>query len=241
MSRSSSSSCPERADVYVSGDDDDAATWQLVRALDAQGVRAINAPVGVAANDEAVRRVMATCSGLVAAVPARESEPGGSDPDALADVRRAAELGLAVAVLAAPGVRVEIGASALRVGAANPIALPQCGAARALDDADAASAWLDALSRLGAPRPPFAFFVGRLERDFAQAREAVRVAVEREAGIACLWSDDGRHRVDVASVREHTRLLIREACFVIADLTLGREPGAREPQPRARDRDGAGV
>src|SRR5262245_60877660 len=36
----------------------------------------------------------------------------------------------------------------------------------------------------------YAFMVGRLERDFRHAREAIRGAVEAEAGIPCLWADD---------------------------------------------------
>ena len=87
-----------------------------------------------------------------------------------------------------------------------------------------------------APRAlPYAFFVGRLERDFTLAREAIRAAVEREAGIPCLWADDGRHRTDVASVREATRLLIQHASFVIADLTLGAENPRQENPSRAHE------
>jgi len=82
---------------------------------------------------------------------------------------------------------------------------------------------------------PYAFLIGRLERDFTHAREAIRAAVESEAGIACLWSDDGRHRTNVASVRERTRLLIKHATFVIAELTLGVESPDRENPSRAHE------
>jgi len=83
--------------------------------------------------------------------------------------------------------------------------------------------------------PPYAFFIGRLERDFAHAREAIGVAVEGEAGIPCLWADDTRHRTNVESVRETTRLLIRHAALVIADLTLGAESPERENPSRAHE------
>jgi hypothetical protein len=81
----------------------------------------------------------------------------------------------------------------------------------------------------------YGFFVGRLERDFAQARDAIRVAVETEAGIPFLWADDGRHRTNVESVRERTRLLLRYASFVIADLTLGVESPEHENPSRAHE------
>lgn len=83
--------------------------------------------------------------------------------------------------------------------------------------------------------PSYAFFVGRLERDFAQAREAVRAAVEQEAGVPFLWVDDGRFRTNVAGVRERTRELIRHATFVIADLTLGPESPHQENPSRAHE------
>jgi len=83
--------------------------------------------------------------------------------------------------------------------------------------------------------PPYAFLIGRLERDFAHAREAMRVAVERDAGLPLVWIDDGRHRSNVESVRQRTRLLIRHAAFVIADLTLGVESPDSENPSRAHE------
>lgn len=82
---------------------------------------------------------------------------------------------------------------------------------------------------------PYAFMIGRLERDFSHAREAIKVGVEAAAGIACLWIDDGRHRTNVDSVRERTRLLIKYATFVIAELTLGVESPERENPSRAHE------
>ena len=83
--------------------------------------------------------------------------------------------------------------------------------------------------------PAYAFFIGRLERDFTQARAAVRSAVEDAAGIPFLWVDDGRHRTNVPGVRERTRLLLANATFVVADLTLGPESPERENPSRAHE------
>ena len=91
------------------------------------------------------------------------------------------------------------------------------------------------LDREVACAQPYAFFVGRLERDFTLAREAIRMAVEREAGISCLWADDGRHRTSVSSVREATRWMIKHATFVVADLTLGVENPRQENPSRAHE------
>lgn len=69
----------------------------------------------------------------------------------------------------------------------------------------------------------YGFYMGRLERDFAQAREAIRCAVEAAAGMDFLWIDDGCHTTNVESIRERTRFLIQHAEFVAAELTLGTE------------------
>jgi hypothetical protein len=100
---------------------------------------------------------------------------------------------------------------------------------------DGVDRFLEAALAARAPAPAYAFFVGRLERDFAHARDAIRAAVERDAGLPCLWADDGRHRANVDSVRERTRLLIKHASFVVADLTLGVESPDRENPSRAHE------
>lgn len=90
---------------------------------------------------------------------------------------------------------------------------------------------------LGSPcrRRAYAFFVGRLERDFDHAREALRVAVARHAGVDLLWSDDERHSSSVGGIRERTRLLLRHARFVLADLSLGVENPLAENPSRAHE------
>ena len=85
------------------------------------------------------------------------------------------------------------------------------------------------------PIPAYAFMIGRLERDFAHAREAFRAAVEKEAGITCLWSGDGRHLTKSDGVRGTTNTLIQHATFVIADLSLGAENPDHENPSRAHE------
>jgi hypothetical protein len=123
-----------------------------------------------------------------------------------------------VGVLDADGTTVRLGDTTRR--AADPRELVQ---------------WLVERAQFGPAVPTYAFFVGRLERDFAQAREAIRAAVEAEAGVPCLWVDDGRHRTNLDSVRERTRELIRHAAFVVADLTLGPESPHQENPSRAHE------
>jgi hypothetical protein len=81
----------------------------------------------------------------------------------------------------------------------------------------------------------YAFYIGRLERDFTHAREAIRVAVESAAGMPLLCIDDGCHTTNVAGIRERTRLLIQHAALVVADLTLGSENPKHENPSRAHE------
>lgn len=83
--------------------------------------------------------------------------------------------------------------------------------------------------------PAYAFFIGRLERDFTHAREALRAAVEAEAGMTLLWSGDGCHRTPTDSVRADTEMLLKHAAFVIADLSLGVENPQHENPSRAHE------
>jgi len=83
--------------------------------------------------------------------------------------------------------------------------------------------------------PAYAFFAGRLEKDFCHARAAVRAAVEWELGMPCLWSDDGHLHPTSSGVRETTQTLIRHASLVIADLSLGPENPHHENPSRAHE------
>jgi hypothetical protein len=225
-----------RADVYVAGADESQTAWRLVRTLDENVLRAVAAPADVRADRQPTRHVMDGCSGAVAVLAVSET-PERVEPAVLREVRQATQLRLPLALLGKDAVLVGAQDVVLHVGAADPIPIPDPSNVQFFeDDAHSASVWLHSrICGVREPSLPYAFFVGRLERDFSHAREAIRVAVESEAGIPCLWSDDGRHRTNVASVRERTRLLIREACFIIADLTLGPESPERENPSRAHE------
>jgi hypothetical protein len=212
---------PERADVYVAGGG--SGLWQLVHELDKQGIRAVTA-------DGDDTRVMSGCSAMVAM-----AETSPMDATVLNDVRRGASSRVPFVLIANRDERVRVEAGDLHIGPCDPIAVGDTPHIVARDVEEAVG-WI--LPRVPAGTksiPRYAYFIGRLERDFAQAREAVRTAIETEAGIACLWSDDSRYRSNVASVRERTRLLIREASFVVADLSLGPESPERENPSRAHE------
>lgn len=240
---------PERADVFVACPAGGAVPWQVVRRLDESCVRAIADARDSEPDGRRVRRIIAGCSALVAVLPHRGDEACSTSPELVEQVSAAAELGLPILILREQGVRACVGefggGHGLQLGDAPPIMVSRgqvYGPAWYVGQGGFKEEsclpfeqFLAAALKRGGRGRPYAFFVGRLERDFAHAREAVRAAVESEAGIPCLWSDDSRHRLEVDSIRERTRLLIRHSAFVIADLTLGKESPERENPSRAHE------
>lgn len=240
---------PERADVFVAYPAGGTIPWQVVRRLDESCVRAIADARDSEPDGRRVRRIIAGCSALVAVLPHRADETSSTSPELVEQVSAAAELGLPILILREQGVRTSVvefgGGHGLQFGDAPPIIVgrgqvygPAWYAEQGSFEGESRLAFeqfVTAALKHGGRGRPYAFFVGRLERDFAHAREAIRAAVESEAGIPCLWADDGRHRVEVESIRERTRLLIRHSAFVIADLTLGKESPERENPSRAHE------
>lgn len=191
-------------DIFLVCADGDTSIWPLVKQFDQSGVCVVG-EVPRSGTDRGAA-IASTCGGTVAVLPSTES--GG---EAIArintHVNRARETGQ-------PALVIHPGTNETQVRGAIENIIEQ------------SSKWATAR--------PYAFFIGRLERDFSHARAAIRAAVEREAGISCLWSDSD-HQTNIASVRESTRLLIKNAVFVIADLTLGVENPDGENPSRAHE------
>lgn len=239
----------EKADVYLSCPDASQPPWPLVRLLDQASVRVLTDLADAGPSADRGRRIMGGCAGVLG-LAARRPESDTVAPKVVDELRHGAGQGLPLAVFVEQGVRCSRtdleGRVRLQLGDGDPIMAeadrvhgPVTYGAAADDPGEHARGVLTGFQRdvMGerSRARPYAFLIGRLERDFTHAREAIRAAVESEAGIPCLWSDDGRHVTNVESIRERTRLLIREATFVIADLTLGTESPERENPSRAHE------
>jgi hypothetical protein len=194
-----------------------------------------------------MRRIMAGCAGVVS-VLAYQPCSRTIDSRLLSELRQGAALGLPLALFLEKDFDLDLDEGEnqlrLRIDDSEPVFIRPgrlYGPVVYLDDVfdrdvhATADRFRSAVLRNETRVRPYAFLVGRLEKDFTQAREAVLAAVESEAGVPCLWSDDGRHLTNVASVRERTRLLIKHASFVIADLTLGAENPEHENPSRAHE------
>lgn len=66
---------------------------------------------------------------------------------------------------------------------------------------------------------PYAFMAVRIHDDFMLVRDALRVAVETELGLPCVYFEDRRVMSTITGVRERTAELIRGASFFVADLS----------------------
>ena len=236
-----------KADVYLSCPKGSQLSWQLTRLLDEASIRVVGDQSEPYTNGNRVRSIMAGCAGVVSALA---YQPGSRtmDPRLLSELRHGAALGLPLALFLEKDVDLDLdeGQDQLRLRVDDSetvfIRLDRLlGPVVYLDDVfdrevhATADRFRSAVLRDEARVRPYAFLVGRLEKDFTQAREAVLAAVESEAGIPCLWSDDGRHLTNIASVRERTQLLIKHASFIVADLTLGAENPEHENPSRAHE------
>jgi hypothetical protein len=195
-----------RVDIFLTCTEGDTSIWPLVKQFDQAGVCVVGEVPGSESTPERGAAIASACGGTVAVLPSVDSGVEGI-ARITAHVDRARDTGQ-------PALVIHPGDNEAQVRGAIENVLEQAAG--------------QAIAR------PYAFFIGRLERDFSHARAAIRAAVEREAGIACLWSDSD-HQTNVASVRESTRLLIKNAAFVIADLTLGVENPDGENPSRAHE------
>jgi len=95
--------------------------------------------------------------------------------------------------------------------------------------------FIDKVSNYQNKNQPYVFLITRLEKDFKQAREMIKASVENIAGIPCLWADDSRHETNCSDVTEAARLLIKNATFVVGDITLDQLEPSRENPSRSHE------
>jgi len=195
-----------RVDIFLACADGDTSIWPLVKQFDQSGVCVVGELPGLGSAPDRGAAIASACGGTVAVLPSNDAS-GDTLARITAHVDRARETGQPALVIHPDDNEEQI---------------------RGLIENVIDQSTSPAVAR------PYAFFIGRLERDFFHARAAIRAAVECEAGIACLWSDSD-HQTNVASVRESTRLLIKNAALVIADLTLGVENPDGENPSRAHE------
>lgn len=237
----------DKADVYLSCGKWNESAAQLVKRFDEAYVRVVGDVTDLHRDEERVLRIMRACSGLVVLLSERPSEDSTTYSFLVRDLRIGAELEIPLLIFKEEGVILDINKRAdivtLQFGGSEQVTVPagqvygslKYDANSSLQPDETFDAFLAEVLKPSDRITPYAFFVGRLERDFTQAREAIRTAVENEAGIPFLWADDGRHITNLESVRERTRLLLQHASFVVADLTLGVESPDRENPSRAHE------
>lgn len=241
-----------KADVYLScswrpeaGQD---VSWLLVRELDQSEIRVLGDVTDQPEqDDDRIRRIMRACSGFLVVLPYR-NQPSTTSPYIIREMRVASNLGIPIAIFRESRVNLDIQPTVdgfeIRFPS-NPDEPPvlikhkrvfgpyvyepseknligQVGGR--LDD------FTDAVLQQLPQEQPYAFLTTRLQSDFAQARRAAKAAIEDAAAIPCLWSGDQRHKTNVTGIREETRILIKHATFVVADLTFGIDsPNADSP------------
>ena len=240
---------PIRSEVFFLGPAPDASMSSLLQCLDRAGIAVIADVPEQAYCQERFDRIAGGCSGLISVFSRKRLDQGVAGWRDLMELNEIArerphlvlwEDGLDARVsLLDKEARVSIGPF-LEFSVLQSSMHGVCGFR--WEDIESCSksinnvieAYITAVCEIPVT-PPYAFMIGRMERDFSQARQAIRAAVEKNIGMTCLWSDDGRHNIKTQSVRLATELLLENAALVIADLTLGPENPRKENPSRAHE------
>ena len=215
-------------------------SWLLVKELDQTDIQVLgDVPDLPEQDDNRIKRIMQGCVGFLVVLPYRNSQPSTTSPYIIREIRVAAELGIPIALFHEVRVHIELRATAdgfeLKFPSdpdEPPILITHKNIFGPYDyDSEERNLHIQVAGKLHdfsdclLRQPPlfqqYVFLITRLQRDFEQARLAIRAAVEKGAAIPCLWADDQRHTTNIEGIRERTRLLIKHATFVVADLTYG--------------------
>ncbi|NDJ36282.1 MAG: hypothetical protein GYB64_16630 [Chloroflexi bacterium] len=235
------------------------ASWVVVRDLDQRGFRVVgDVQHAEELDNDRIMRIMHGCSGYVAVLPHRPHSPLKTSPYILAEIALALRCGLPVALFADDSIGlttaemdghtqlsfpdletagdVVLDPADLRVPRADlfgPYTYHE-GPTAEQDLFGLIEEYAEMLRRRppAAISEPYAFVLSQVQEeggDFDHAREAIRAAVETEAGIPCLWvTDETRYTVSgqtgTTGVRAKTRELIRHAAFIVADVSLRAAP-----------------
>lgn len=247
-----------KANVYLScswrpeaGQD---VSWLLVKELDQNNIRVLgDVPDQPEQDDDRIKRIMKGCVGFLVVLPYRNAQQSTTSPYIIREIRVAAELGIPIALFREVRVQAEVQTTATSAEIMFPsdsnepsVLIRHKNVFGPYDyDSEERSLHLQVAGRLHdfydclLQQPPslqqYVFLITRLQSDFKQARLAIRTAVEDIAAIPCLWSDDQRHVTNIEGLRERTRLLIKHATFVIADLTFGTEGSNSDNPSRAHE------
>ena len=233
----------ERADVYLScswrPDAGQDILWLLVKELDQARIRVVgDVPDLPEQDDNRIERIMRACSGFVVVLPFRKDSHSLTSPYMIREIRIAASLNIPIILFKESRVPVILNSSPeeprisfsshsseipITVGSIpffGPVDYDE-GTKKGFNEVSGKLMdFIDCVTQKPQDYQPYAFLNSRLQRDFQMVREAIIAAVENTAGVPCLWFDDDRYKTNIMGVRERTRLLIKHASFLVADLTF---------------------
>lgn len=248
----------QRADVYLScswqpvtGQD---AAWHIVNKLDDENIRIVgDVPDLPTQEDGRIKRIMKSCEGYVAILPFRSHEKFLTSPYIYRELELAYELELPTVIFQESGVgwsakRDDDSGRVKLVNSKSEEILEYCSnsyidlydftpsdTSLATDIPATLHEFIERIFRTKRKEKPYAFLASRLQPDFSQARDAIKIATEIELGMPCIWSDDGLHKTNIKGVREETKYLIKNAAIVIADISFSPENPHEDNPSRAHE------
>jgi hypothetical protein len=218
------------------------ATWLILNELDQMKIRALGDVRDLREQDDKrIIRIMSRCNGFVVILPFREEEPTKTSRFIFEEIRYAASQGIPIALfyerripldLTSEGSNTHVsfinnpiqkGISIENKNLFGPFKFDEGSSKLSHQITGKLDQFIESAKRTRFNSRPYAFLITRVKADFSLARSAITTAVSEEAGIPCLWSGDNIHTTNIESIRESTRLLIKNAEFIVADFTLGSE------------------
>lgn len=212
--------------------------YRLIRWLDEAEYLAIGDTKGFAEMDSArINRIMSHADAFLSLLPYRPDKPSKTSAFMLDELEFAVELGLPIGIIydvrIGPSITDEPSKDSVLIdmpdGRQVIVPREQMVVFSAFEFGVRKSEELqlvelsESLDKVRSPESgirPYAFLICRLQPDFQLPREACLIAAERGSGIPCYWIDSKDYASNIDDTVERARLLIKNASFVIAEISL---------------------
>lgn len=199
-----------------------------------------------------LERIMGAAEGFVSVMPHRPGKPTKTAAFMLEELELAVRLRLPIAILADQRIPIVVttdptthsrsfafdGAKTVAVPGALLVSFAQFD----FGDRDSEQKALFELNALlerckAAPRKPtpYGFVIARLQPDFEAVRRSLVSASETATGLRCIHLDSAGYTPNITDTTERARVLIREAQFVVADISIVGDEGEFDSPSRAHE------
>ncbi len=159
-----------------------------------------------------VRGIMESCGGLLAVLPHRAGDPGGTSPYMIEEIQAAADLKLPYAIVAEKGVTVPDALAAKAVKVIEADAGTDVSSAVSTAASELSSSWITP------PHPHYVFYATDFDEAHAKRTQIVRKMIERVTAMQCVMGEEIQQAVATSLQQEISEKII-QSFLVVADIT----------------------